>query len=180
MQLLTKNDIQSLLQQSSLSKKLKGECKLRTEVADWRSLDFVTATDRSGKGLFIVEVGGQLHIAPFSLNTKLTDANGRVKPIICDICATWRHGSMAARISFTHAKKVTAWLCCADLSCNRNARNATEAVAISRTQLAESISPEARLKRFQERLERLVAAVPFEGVNLTEKTPLQNDQNLLQ
>lgn len=178
MQLLKKHHIDSLLRQSALTKKLKGECKLRRPV-NWQNIDFVTLTNKSGKGLFVIDAGG-LYAAPFSLGAKLTDVSGRARPIICDICATWRHGSSAARISFTSGKKVTAWLCCADLSCNENARSRTEAVVISRAQIAESITPEARLLRFQENLKRLTRVVPFQEANLTEKTPLQNDQNLLQ
>jgi len=180
MQKLTTKDIDLLLRQSSLSKKLKSECKLRNEVADWKGLDFVALTDKSGKGLVVVESGGLLYIASFSLNTRLSGANGRAKPIICDICSTWRHGTTAARISFVSGQRVVAWLCCADLSCNQNARGVTEAVAISRAQIAESITPEARLLRFRGNLKRLVGTVPFQEANLTEKTPLQNDQNLLQ
>ena len=179
MRILTNADIDSLLRQSSLSKKLQSESKLRHKITDWNDLDFVTIISRSNRGLFVIEREG-IYIAPFSINTKLVDASGRAKPIICDICATWRHGSAASRISFESANKVTAWLCCADLLCNKNTRNTTEAVAISRTQLAESITPEAQLQRFHMRLDRLIETVPFQKANLTEKTPLQNTQNLLQ
>ncbi len=125
------------------------------EVTNWDLLDFLVVTDKSGRE------GVLLHgnvVAPFMIHSRTAKSSGRVEAIICDICATWRRGTESATITFQAGdRRSISHLVCADLSCSLHVRGLTDASVLSRSQLREDISPDARIARLNARLAAIIA-----------------------
>lgn len=116
--------------------------------------DFLAITNKSG-GEGILLYGDT--IAPFTLTPRVAKTGGRVAAIICDICATWRRGPESASITFRKGDKNTVtFLVCADLDCSLHVRDLTPVGVLSRSQIRETIIPEQRIERLNDRLTRIL------------------------
>lgn len=63
-------------------------------IANWDELEFITVSDRTTvKGVFVIELEGQLYVTAYEVNKRIVDLSGRTKPIMCDLCFTWQKGS---------------------------------------------------------------------------------------
>lgn len=126
-------------------------------IMDEEFRDFLAVTTKSGNEGVLLYAGA---VVPFSLMRKGANAQGRAEAIICDICATWQRGSNAARITFASSASTThSFLVCADLNCSLHVRDKTPESKLSRTQLRENISPEARVARLHARLTSILGHV---------------------
>jgi hypothetical protein len=123
------------------------------ETSDWESRDFLAVTNKQGsEGVLIVPFLKNT-VVPFSLQPRKPNTSGRIEAIICDICATWQRGTHSAVITFAVDKAHSAsFLCCADLLCSLHVRGKTADATLSRTQVREQITPEARIQRLHDRL----------------------------
>ena len=124
------------------------------EVTNWELRDFLIVTDKSGReGVLLY---GE-EVVPFTLHPRTAKSSGRVEAIICDICATWRRGTESATITFQAGdRRSVSHLVCADLDCSLHIRGLTDASVLSRSQLREDITPDARVARLHNRLKAII------------------------
>lgn len=116
---LTPGDISNL----PIKPRLKRELRfVPEEIADWESRDFIALMNKAqSEGILITELGIG-HAAPFRLQKRSANFQGRVEAIICDFCATWQRGSNSMVISFQKEKGSVSFLCCGDLLCSFHVR----------------------------------------------------------
>lgn len=126
------------------------------EITGWEDRDFLAVTNKQGnEGVLIVPFLDV--VLPFALAKRMPGATGRIEAIICDICATWQRGTHSAVITFqTSPTRSVSFLCCGDLLCSLHVRGKTKAALLSRAQIREQITPEARIERLRQRLEAIV------------------------
>ncbi|MGB4768653.1 MAG: FBP domain-containing protein [Candidatus Saccharimonas sp.] len=124
------------------------------EVTNWELRDFLIVTDKSGReGVLLY---GE-EVVPFTLHPRTAKSSGRVEAIICDICATWRRGTESATITFQAGdRRSVSHLVCTDLDCSLHVRGLTDASVLSRSQLREDITPDARVARLHMRLKAII------------------------
>lgn len=124
------------------------------EVANWDLRDFLIVTDKSGReGVLLYRE----EVVPFTLHPRTAKSSGRVEAIICDICATWRRGTESATITFQAGeRRSVSHLVCADLDCSLHVRGLTDASVLSRSQLREDLTPDARVARLHMRLKAII------------------------
>src|SRR5258708_3852405 len=129
---------------------------LPEKIDDWEDLELLPIFTRNDNyGVLLIDIVGTLNALPFNIRRRIVNnATGRSKPVICDLCFTYRAGISSAVITFSDRQetKSLSILCCADLLCSRHVRNKTSASRMSRTQLPESISTEARVGRLKRKL----------------------------
>ncbi len=148
-----------LLRDARIKPKLIRELRFIPEqIDDWQDRDFIAVTNRSrSAGVLIYPDYGEP--IPFTLQRRRPNAVGRVEPILCDICATWRRGTESATITFAKERSTATFFCCDDLLCSFHVRDRTEAAILSRTQLRENINAEARVTRLGRRLSSLLRGI---------------------
>lgn len=136
------------------------------QIDSWQERDFLAVTTKSGlEGVLVI---GDVHqsVVTFSLSPLAAASDGSRKPVICDICRTWRRGTEAGRITFLKPDGTNvAFLCCLDLQCSLHVRDKTAASALSRAQLSENLTPEQRVERLRQKLHETVsnfAALPVD------------------
>lgn len=164
MRVIDQSDFKSLLTQAGVKRKLAGELRFNAvaenmQESDWQETEMLSVPTRSpNKGVLLIEVDKYLHVLPYELTKMSADrATGVPKPIICDLCRTWRSGDSAARIGFTTGEpKTVFFLCCADLACSKHVRGKTQAAVLSRAQLHEDLTDEQRLERHKALLKKLI------------------------
>lgn len=128
------------------------------EISGWKDRDFLAVTNKQGSEGVLVVPFLDNKIAPFTLQPRKPNSSGRVEAIICDICATWQRGTHSAVITFAVGKtRSVSFLCCADLGCSLHVRGKTADARLSRAQLREQITPEARIQRLQDRLASILS-----------------------
>lgn len=152
MNALTRDELTRLLDENRIKPRLKRELRFTPEaITDWEDRDFLVVTNRSrSEGVLIFP--GAKNVVPFALQPRKANASGRVEPIICDFCATWQRGSNSAVISFQKERSSQSFLCCGDLDCSSHVRDKTPESKLSRTQLRENMTPQARIERLRSRL----------------------------
>ena len=157
MKYITREEFSQLLSTFSIRPKLKRELRYVPEEIDhWESRDFLAVTDRNRMlGVMIVSFD-RLQVAPFRLSKRTSNSSGRVEAIICDICATWRRGVESAVITFEKHTGGISFLVCDDLKCSLHVRVDTPAAVLSRVQLRETMTSEARVERLQTRLRNIL------------------------
>lgn len=128
------------------------------EIHDWQDREFIAVTNRSRSAGVVVYPDAEA-VLPFGLKRRSPNALGRIEPIICDICATWRRGTESAVITFERQGSTVSFLCCEDLLCSLHVRDKTKAAKLSRTQLRENITIEGRIERLCGRLDRIVTQI---------------------
>lgn len=144
---------------SGLKPRLRRELRfVPEEITSWEERDFLPVTNKQGNEGALIVPFAHKKAAPFSLQARKPNASGRVEAIICDICATWQRGTHSAVLTFTvDATRSVSFLCCADLLCSFHVRGKTTAAQLSRSQLREQITPEARILRLRQRLGDILA-----------------------
>lgn len=122
------------------------------EISHWEDRDFLAVTNKSQtEGVLVVPFIDR--VLPFELRMVKTKASGALPAaVICDFCATWQRGSNISTITFSKDRRSVSFLVCGDLDCSLHVRDKTEAARLSRTQLREDISEEARIKRLLARM----------------------------
>ena len=155
MNAITRDQFAQLLTERGIKKKLRNELKFTPETIDWSHYDFIAVFDKARRnGVLLYEDAAY----PVSLSVTRPGSKGRLEPIICDICATWRRGSEAASLTFSkNDKQSVSFLVCGDLDCSLHVRGLTKTAALSRTQLREDIDATRRVERLHERLVRLLS-----------------------
>lgn len=130
------------------------------EITGWQDRDFLSVTNKQGnEGVLIIPFLDDM-VAPFVLEPRKPNASGRTEAVICDICATWQRGPRSAIITLLAGdKRSVSFLCCADLRCSFHVRDQTAASRLSRVQLREQMTPEARIVRLRDRLSSIVAVL---------------------
>lgn len=160
MKAIDREEFAELLRDTRIKPRLKRELRfVPEEIAHWELRDFLAVTNRSGSEGVLVAPLSKLYVLPFELHKRTANRMGRVEAIICDFCATWQRGSNSATITFYKDKSSVSFLCCADLLCSLHVRSKTSAATLSRTQLREQVSPEARIIRLHDRLEKILAEI---------------------
>jgi hypothetical protein len=157
---ISREEFAGLVREARIKTRLKRDLRfVPEEITDWELRDFLAVTNRSGSEGVLVAPLGKLYVLPFELHRRTANYTGRIEAIICDFCATWQRGSNSATITFYKDKSSVSFLCCADLLCSLHVRGKTSAATLSRTQLREQISPEARIVRLHDRLERILVEI---------------------
>jgi len=149
-----------LLKEAHIKPRLARTIRFAPEnIENWADRDFLPVTTKSGnEGVLIVSENATLRAIIFSIAPLAASSAGIRKPIICDICHTWRRGTEAARITLPRDDgSSVSYLCCGDLLCSLHVRDKTPAAALSRTQLRENISLEGRVERLRRQLHAIVA-----------------------
>ena len=156
MRQLNRSQIEDALRLYNIGLRLRGSLRYDLDELDWSQREFITLTNRQGnEGVLFSEVTGAGAIA-YRLQKRQAGSSGRIESIICDICMTWQAGSRSATITFQKERGSASFLVCADLACCDHVRNKTLDALISREQLREHISIEARIERLERNLARLL------------------------
>lgn len=159
MKLIDRDHLRQLLRGAGIKPKFASELRFTPEaIQDWQDRDFITVTNRS-RNAGVLVYPTQEAVVSFALSRRTPNNAGRIEPIICDICATWRRGTESAVITFQRARSTVSYLCCEDLLCSLHVRDKTEVAKVSRTQLRENISVEARIERLDQRLRSLLGGI---------------------
>lgn len=163
MKSIKRDEFEELVQRAVVRPRLRRELRFVPEaIADWDERELLAVADRTGNnGVLLIELDGELFVAPYRLLSRIADKTGRAKPITCDFCYTWQRGGKAGRITFTRLSDghSLTFLCCADLACSIHVRNKTPESLLSRTQLHEDIDADGRARRLQTKLRGLVATL---------------------
>lgn len=163
MKQLSRDEFSELLKAHRISRRLIRELRFVPENIDnWQERELLAVATKSGnEGVLLIQLNDadETVLIPYELMVGIKDTQtGRTRSVLCDFCVTWQPGGAAGRITFTRpsdAHKLT-YLCCADLDCSQHVRGLTAAAAMSRTQLHEDITPQARIDRFRVRLSGVV------------------------
>lgn len=158
---ITQQKFDDILKQSDVKPRLKKELKfvagMSNMVSDWADCEIFSIADRTSRnGVLLLQPYDNLYAVQYELTPRIVDSfTGRDRAVICDFCRTWQKGSNAASISFTHpiSKNTMTFLCCGDLACSKHVRTETNAGLVSRTQLKEDLTDEARVARLKSRLD---------------------------
>lgn len=159
MKSINRSHLQILLKDASIKRRLVDDLRFAPEaITDWHDRDFIAIFNRShGSGVLIYPECET--VVAFRLSRRTSSAKGRVEPIICDICATWRRGTESAIITFDRGNSSVSFLCCEDLLCSLHVRDKTEVALLSRTQLRENMDTPQRIERLGQRLSRILMLV---------------------
>lgn len=156
MRLISRDDLKQRMEAARIKLRLRRIIRfVPEEVQNWEQRDFLAVMDKSRQeGVLLY---GD-YTVPFSLSARQPNASGRTEAIICDICATWRRGTESAGITFQkNATSSVSYLVCADLDCSLHVRGITKVAQLSRTQLREDMTPEARIERLNKKLQSMLA-----------------------
>lgn len=150
---ISREELAVLLRAAATKPRLRRELRfVPGEISDWESRDFLTVMNRSqSEGVMIAPLD-ILRVISFRLDKRAANSSGRVEAVICDICATWQRGTNSAAVTFQKGGSTVSFLCCRDLLCSLHVRGKTPQAQLSRAQLREDITPEARILRLKERL----------------------------
>lgn len=155
MKKLDQEDIDQLLTDNRISKRLLKDLRYSLEGIDWVNEEFITLRNRQGnEGVFLYDS----KVLQFSLAKRIARSNGRMEAIICDLCATWQSGPRSAVITFQRAGYTSSFLVCGDLECSKHVRGLTSAAKVSRSQLREQMSTRERVKRLDKNIENKLFA----------------------
>jgi len=156
MRQLDKSQIEDALRLYDIGRRLRASLRYNLDEVDWSQREFTVLTNREGnEGVLLSDVT-RVGVIAYRLKKRRAGVSGRTESIICDICMTWQAGSRSATITFEKARGSSSFLVCADLACCDHVRNKTLDALISRGQLREHISVEARIDRLQRNLERIL------------------------
>jgi hypothetical protein len=163
MKQFTAQEFITLLQQASIKPRVRRDIRFVPDaVTDLSDRELLAVSTKSGReGVLVIELDNVVSVYSYELLTRVADATGRSKPITCDFCHTWQRGSNAGRITFTRKSDghTLTFLCCGDLACSLHVRGKTPQALLSRTQLHEDLTNEQRVKRLQQKLQKLMIAL---------------------
>lgn len=152
----TRDELAEVLKTHRVSKRLVRDIRyVPEELANLSERDFLAVTTKSGnEGVMLFEE----QVMSFDLQRRAPNKAGRVEAIICDLCSTWQRGTASAIITFKKSERSTvSYLVCADLNCSLHVRDMTTASKLSRVQLREHITPEARIERLLIKLKEVLS-----------------------
>lgn len=156
MNAISRDKLTELLEGRRIKPRLRRELRfVPEEITDWQNRDFLAIMNRSQSEGVLVAPLDRLYTIPFQLRPRTANSAGRVEAIICDFCATWQRGSSSAVISFQKPASSVSFLCCGDLLCSFHVRGKTAQAVLSRTQIREDISPQRRIERLRQKLQKL-------------------------
>jgi hypothetical protein len=158
MNLISRDDLKQRMEVARIKSRIRRNIRfVPEEISRWEDRDYLAVMDKPRHDGVLLYGDDAV---PFSLSARQPNANGRVEAIICDICATWRRGTESASITFQkNATSTVSYLVCADLDCSLHVRSLTDAARLSRTQLREDITPEARIERLNKKLQSILASL---------------------
>lgn len=158
MKLPDRQTFEASLKAARISKRLQRDLRYIPEAITKPEVrDFLAVSTKSGnEGVLLY--GDR--IVQFSLDKRRPNSAGRVEAVICDICATWQRGVNSAILTLKKdSSRTVSYLVCDDLECSMHVRGLTTASTLSRTQLREHITPEARIERLRDRLRQIVEEI---------------------
>lgn len=133
---------------------------------DWAEAEVIPIWNKSKTaGVLLVQPYEKPYMIGFETGKQTRDSSGRSKAVICDFCYTWRRGGDAGLVTFysdSHSNNSTSQLCCFDFDCSLHVRTKTNAATMSRAQLREHISPEGRVERLKEHLQKFIDKLSIE------------------
>lgn len=162
-----------LLKTAPIKPRFKRDLKFRSStdhMTDDMLLDMelLPIWNKSGNGgIVLLQPADELYVLPFDATKSNVDTSGRSKPVICDLCFTWRSSRSGGFVTFYPDKSgdnSLSLLCCLDLRCSDNVRTRTPAALKSRAQLREDMTNESRVERLKQRLEAFIQRVRIEPV----------------
>ncbi len=138
------------------------------EDVDWVGRELLPIWNKSQNGgLLLLQPDAHLYVVPFELSAVQKSVSGRIKPIVCDLCYTWRTSGAAGYVTFypdATPNDSISFLCCHDLKCSDHARTKTDVGIQSRAQLRENLDDDARVERLRRKLLRLVETLRLEAI----------------
>ncbi|HEY1085969.1 MAG TPA: FBP domain-containing protein [Candidatus Saccharimonadales bacterium] len=155
---ISRDELSEILRGMRISRRLVRDLRfVPEEISYVNQRDFLAVYTKSGtEGVLLYKDMTR----PFELKKRMPNSSGRVEAVICDICATWQRGTNSAMLTLYKDKKHTiSHLVCADLDCSLHVRDLTDESKLSRTQLREHLTPEARIARLEERLTEIMKNV---------------------
>lgn len=161
MHILSQSDFKTIIKHAAIKPRFKRDLKFVTGTeslsdSDWKQAEMLAVWNKSKKGgVLLLQPADKLYIIAFDDSGRAGDANGRIKPIICDFCYTWQPGFDGGFATFYPDKSgdnSVSMLCCADFDCSRHARGVTLAAKRSRAQIREQLSEDARVERLKDKL----------------------------
>lgn len=175
MRTLNKDEFTEILKRTTTIKpRFKRDVRFTVSVEgmaddDWAQRELVAIHDKNhNTGILLLQPYDKLYMVAFEAGGAVRDSgSGRSKAIICDFCYTWRTGGDAGLVTFfadSQTKNSTAQLCCLDLLCSEHVRTKTKAALMSRAQLREHLTPEARVARLQEHLQVFIDKLQLQPV----------------
>lgn len=150
---LSRQQFADLVSKARVKPRIQRELRfVPEEITAWDSRDFLAVMNKSRtEGVLVAPFADC--VVPFELRALKSKASGALPAaVICDFCATWQRSSHASTITFPNDRRSLSFLVCGDLNCSLHVRNQTSAATLSRTQLREDISEEARIERLLRRL----------------------------
>lgn len=134
----------------------------------WEDLELLAIWNKSQKGgLLLIQPSQDLYLVPFELGAGNSDSSGRSKPVVCDLCFTWRNSGDAGYITFypdSRSNNSISFLSCFDLKCSDHVRTKTAVGIKSRAQLRENLDDNSRVERLKQRLQGLVETLELRSV----------------
>lgn len=166
MRVISAEEFQNIIKTAAIKPRFKRDLKFTTSTeglaeADWAERELLPIWNKSGNGgVLLIQPDDELFIVAFDDGSRTGDANGRIKPIICDFCYTWQPGREGGFVTFypdRSGDNSISLLCCADFGCSLHARGKTLASKRARTQIREHISDEDRVERLKKKLNAFIA-----------------------
>lgn len=174
MKVISAESFEASLKTAQIKPRFKRDLKFRasTEQMDgmtWSETELLAVWNKSKNGgILLLQPGDDLYIVPFDATKTSIDTTGRSKPVICDLCFTWRTSSSGGFVTFYPEKSgdnSLSLLCCLDLRCSDNVRTKTSAAIKSRSQLRENMTNEDRTERLSQRLDVFIQRLRIEPVH---------------
>ncbi len=171
MKVISAESFEASLKVAPVKPRFKRDLKFRmsTEHMDsvaWSETELLAVWNKSKSGgILLLQPADDLYMVPFDATKTSADVNGRSKPVICDLCFTWRTSSSGGFVTFYPDKSgdnSLSLLCCLDLRCSDNVRTKTPAALKSRSQLRENMTNEDRTERLSQRLGAFIQRLRIE------------------
>lgn len=159
---LTLEKVKETIQGSGYKKSLINKLKLSSELNGFLEFELVPIFDNKGHGLVLLKGNANdgYKVLRFESSALKADTKtGRYKPVICDLCFTWKRGSTISRTNFSSSNKDSkkvGLLCCSKLNCSLHVRSLTEDAKLSRAQLKEDLDDNERVIRLKKRYIKLL------------------------
>lgn len=175
MNIITQESFTLLIKNAAIKPRFKRDLKFTTSTEhltpdQWQHSEIIPIWNKSKNGgVLLLQPYDTLHIVAFDDSSRAGDANGRVKPIICDFCYTWQPGLDGNFVTFYPQKsdsRSVSILCCADFNCSNHARGTTLAAKRARAQIREHLTNDSRIERLREKVQTFIARYQIESVDV--------------
>lgn len=162
MNTLNADQFAELLKAAPLKPRFKRDIKFLASVQDivWDELELLPVWNKSKNGgVLLLQPDEDVYMIPFDATKSKVDSSGKVKPVICDLCYTYRTSGQGGFVTFYPNKSSDnslSLLCCQDLLCSDHVRTKTSAALNSRAQLREHMTNEDRVERLRRKLREFI------------------------